>query len=92
MTDKLTTEQSSRNMAKVRSKNTLLELRVRKELYARGYRYRLHYNLPGKPDIAFVKKKIAVFINGCFWHQHGCKKSKLPESNKEFWQSKLEKK
>lgn len=88
--DKLSKTQRSRNMAKVKNKNTSLELAVRKSLHSKGFRYRLHRDLPGKPDIVFAKKQIAVFVNGCFWHNHGCLKSKLPETNSDFWRSKLE--
>ena len=57
---------------KSRSKNTTPELLVRKQLHAWGYRYRIHFKkLPGTPDIVFPKEKFAVFVNGCFWHQHG---------------------
>lgn len=56
-----------------------------------GYRYRLHYsNLPGKPDLVFPGKRKVIFIHGCFWHRHDCKKGKsLPSNNGEFWQKKL---
>lgn len=57
-----------------------------------GYRYRLHLaKLPGKPDIAITKEKTAIFINGCFWHQHpGCKRQSLPKTNIEYWHAKLQ--
>ena len=62
-------------MAAVKGKNTESEIAIRKLLHAQGYRFRLHRkNLPGTPDIVLPKYKIAIFINGCFWHQHeGCK-------------------
>jgi len=80
-------------MSKIRSKNTRPELAVRKYLYSNGFRYRLHNRkLPGKPDITNQSKKTAVFVNGCFWHQHeGCKKAAIPKSNKSYWLPKLEK-
>lgn len=87
--DHINKEKRSYNMSKVRSKNTKLELLVRHELFKKGFRYRIYYDLPGKPDIVFVSKKKVIFINGCFWHQHGCKKSKLPKTNKKFWKKKL---
>lgn len=77
-------------MSKIRSKNTTPELKVRKYLFSKGYRYRINYKLPGKPDIVFPKQKLAIFINGCFWHHHGCKYSIIPKSNAEFWIKKLE--
>lgn len=79
----------SRNMSHIRSKNTLPELMVRKKLFALGYRYRIHYNLPGKPDIVFPSKKIAIFVNGCFWHGHGCKLDHVPKTNNDFWRKKI---
>ncbi len=89
--DRLTKEKRSWNMSKIRHTNTKLELLVRKHLFSKGYRYRVKNNLLGKPDIVFAKKKIAIFINGCFWHQHkGCKLSYMPKSNLKFWKKKLE--
>jgi DNA mismatch endonuclease (patch repair protein) len=84
-------EQRSRCMSKIRSKNTQPELKVRKILTGLGCRYRLHVSkLPGKPDIVLSKKRLAIFINGCFWHQHkGCKKQALPKSNTDYWHKKL---
>lgn len=61
-------------MSHIKSKDTSIELLVRRRLFAMGYRYRVNYKaLPGKPDIVFTKKKIAVFIHGCYWHGHNCK-------------------
>lgn len=78
-------------MAKVKSKNTKPEMQVRLYLHARGLRYRLHdKSLPGCPDIVFKSKKIALFVNGCFWHGHeGCKRSGLPKTRREFWEEKI---
>jgi DNA mismatch endonuclease, patch repair protein len=78
-------------MRGVRSKDTSLERQVRRELYAMGYRYRLHSSsLPGRPDIVFPRLKKVVFIHGCFWHQHaGCDRRKTPRSNTEYWLPKL---
>lgn len=77
-------------MSRIKGKNTGPEVKLRKMLYARGLRgYRLHYNLPGKPDIIFTKKKIAVFIDGCFWHKCPiCFQE--PETRKEFWMKKIQ--
>jgi DNA mismatch endonuclease (patch repair protein) len=77
-------------MSRIRGKDTKPETLVRKYLYSQGIRYRIHANLPGKPDIVIGKKKLAVFVNGCFWHQHGCKDSVLPKTNIGFWKRKLD--
>lgn len=79
-------------MSRIRSKNTKPEMIVRKVLTKLGHRYRLHVKqLPGKPDIVFSKKRLAMFINGCFWHQHqGCKRQSLPKTNTEYWHNKLQ--
>jgi DNA mismatch endonuclease (patch repair protein) len=78
-------------MAHVKTKSTKAEVVLRKALYSRGYRYRINYKkLPGKPDVVFIKKKIAIFVHGCFWHQHpNCKYSVFPKSNIEFWEAKF---
>ena len=79
-------------MRKIGSKNTKPELLVRKMLHHKGIRFRLHAkDLPGKPDISNKSKGFAIFVNGCFWHQHeGCKRANTPKSNKEYWVPKLE--
>jgi len=66
-------------------------MRVRRAVFARGYRYRVRSTLPGKPDMVFPGRRIAVFINGCFWHMHGCSLSVIPGTNSEFWKRKLSK-
>jgi DNA mismatch endonuclease (patch repair protein) len=78
-------------MGMVKSKNTIPEMLVRTALFSLGYRFRLHKKeLPGKPDIVLPKYKKAIFVNGCFWHGHsGCKASKRPQSNSNFWNAKL---
>jgi len=78
-------------MSRIRSTDTSLELKVRKYLFSKGLRYRLHSDLPGKPDIIFPGEHVAVFINGCFWHMHGCKLSTIPTSRRDYWRTKLEK-
>jgi DNA mismatch endonuclease (patch repair protein) len=79
-------------MQAVKSKNTKPELIVRRCLFALGYRYRLHRkDLPGSPDIAFIGRRKAIFVHGCFWHGHGCSKGRLPKSRIGYWQPKLEK-
>jgi DNA mismatch endonuclease (patch repair protein) len=91
MTDNRTKEQRSYNMSRIRSKHTKPEIIVRKFLYSKGIRYRIHYSkLPGKPDIAIPRAKTAIFVNGCFWHGHkGCKNAKVPSTNRDFWVNKI---
>ena len=93
MTDHLSPSKRSWNMSRIRSKNTKPELIVRKVLHNSGIRYRLHArNLPGKPDLSNKSKNFAIFVNGCFWHQHkGCKRASIPKSNTDYWIPKLEK-
>lgn len=78
-------------MSKIRSKNTVPEMTVRKYLYSRGFRYRLHdKKLPGKPDVVLPKYKTAIFVQGCFWHAHeGCKYHRIPKSNTDYWLKKI---
>ena len=80
-------------MSRVSGKNTKPELIVRSLLHKMGYRFRLHrQDLPGKPDITLPKFKKVIFIHGCFWHGHeNCPRSKRPETNKTFWDNKLDK-
>lgn len=91
MADVLSKEQRQRCMSHVKSKNTKPEVLVRRFLFAHGFRFRLYRkDLPGKPDIVLPKYKTAIFINGCFWHGHeNCKYAKLPETNHEFWLTKI---
>lgn len=95
MTDVFSKEKRSKIMRKIKGKNTKPEMLVRSYLHRQGLRYRLHNNsLIGNPDITFPKYKTVLFINGCFWHQHGdpnCKRSALPKSNKTYWLPKLQK-
>ncbi|MRV76305.1 DNA mismatch endonuclease Vsr [Duganella sp. FT92W] len=81
----------SENMARIRGKDTRPELTVRKAFWAAGLRYRLHEkSLPGKPDIVFTTRRIAVFIHGCFWHCHeGCNNFRIPKTRSEWWSEKL---
>lgn len=90
--DKLTAEQRSRNMAKIKSKNTRPEMMVRSLLHRMGFRFRLHVlGLPGKPDIVLPRFRVVIFVNGCFWHGHeGCNRAKLPATRAEFWSQKIE--
>lgn len=81
----------SRIMRSVRSKNTVPELVVRKFLFRNGLRFRLHReSLPGKPDIVLPGRKVAVFVQGCFWHGHSCKRgARVPATNRDYWLSKI---
>lgn len=88
MTYRISAEKRSRNMSHIRSKDTSIELKVRKYLFSLGYRYRVNYkDLPGKPDIVFTKKKIAIFIHGCYWHGHDCgsRYAHTSQSNRAYW-------
>ena len=84
-------EQRSRNMSAIKSKNTKPEIKVRKVLHSMGYRFRLHSkDLPGSPDIVLPKYKTVIFVHGCFWHRHeNCKYASTPKTRKEFWESKF---
>lgn len=91
MTDILTPDQRSLRMGQVRQTGTDIELRLRKALWSAGFRYHLRAArvLPGRPDIVFVTAKVAIFVDGCFWHGcplHGTR----PKSNAQFWREKIE--
>jgi DNA mismatch endonuclease (patch repair protein) len=79
-------------MSRIRSRDTKPELMLRKELFRRGYRYRLHgKKLPGKPDLVLNKWNAVIFVHGCFWHRHeGCKYSTIPATRTEFWRGKFD--
>lgn len=88
MADTISSERRSAVMRSVKSKNSSLERAVRSSLHRRGLRFRLNYPVLGKPDIVFVRPKIVVFIDSCFWH--GCPKHiRMPSSNKEYWTNKI---
>ncbi len=90
MADIFNKKKRSQIMSRITGKDTKPELIIRKILFSEGYRYRLHIkDLPGKPDIVFASRKKVIFINGCFWHGHNCKKAALPETNRNFWEKKL---
>lgn len=90
MVDVLTSEQRKYNMSQIRGKNTVPEITLRKLLFAHGARgYRIHYKLPGKPDVVFIKRRLAIFIDGCFWHK--CPLCfQEPATRKEFWMKKIQ--
>lgn len=89
--DTLTRCERSKQMALVRSKDTQPELIVRKIARSCGYRFRLNVpDLPGKPDLVFPKRNKAIFVHGCFWHGHNCRRGRnRPQSNTGYWRSKL---
>ena len=91
MSDTRSQTQRSYNMSRIRGKNTKPEILVRKGLHARGFRFRLHNKkLPGSPDIVLPKYRVAIMVNGCFWHGHkGCRYATKPKSNMEFWDAKI---
>ena len=102
--DRLTPQQRHKNMAAIHNKNTKPEMFVRRELWKRGFRYRLnHKRLPGHPDLVLRKYRTCIFINGCFWHGHNVAMPqvnseqrianslccKIPKTNREFWVAKI---
>lgn len=93
MVDKLTPEHRSRLMSHVKSKDTSVEIKVRKWLFAHGFRYRKNVDsLPGKPDIVLRKYKTIIFVHGCFWHRHeGCSKAGIPKTRTGYWLEKFQK-
>lgn len=91
MADTKTPAERSENMSRIRSTNTKPEEIVRKYLFRHGFRYRKNdKRYPGKPDIVLPKYRTIIFVNGCFWHMHGCSRSRLPRSNQEYWKPKIE--
>jgi DNA mismatch endonuclease (patch repair protein) len=81
----------SEQMARVRSRDTKPEIFLRKALFEQGVRYRLHRSdLPGTPDVYIGRLRLAVFVNGCFWHGHDCRRGKIPSSNVAYWRAKIE--
>jgi len=91
MSDTFTREKRSAIMRAIKSKNTQPEMIVRKLVSAMGYRYRLHrHDLPGTPDLVFVRRGKIIFVHGCFWHGHEfCKGGRIPKSNKTYWSNKI---
>ena len=91
MADVHTKKQRSYNMSRIKGKNTKPEMRVRKFLFANGFRYKLHdKKLPGKPDIVLPKYRTAIFVHGCFWHGHSnCKYFIVPKTRAKWWTNKI---
>lgn len=91
MTDMVSPNIRSSMMSGIRGKNTRPEIAVRKEMFRRGYRYRIHAKeLPGNPDIVFPRFRAVVFIHGCFWHGHDCPLFRMPSTRTEFWKAKID--
>ena len=92
MSDPLSPAQRHKCMSHNRSSNTKPEVKLRKELFGLGYRYRINKKgLPGSPDIVLAKYRTCIFVNGCFWHGHkDCRYATKPKTNAEFWRTKIE--
>lgn len=92
--DTISEERRSYNMRRIRSKDTAIEMTVRRAVHSLGYRYRLHdRKLPGKPDLVFSSRRKVIFVHGCFWHQHSdgsCRIVREPKSKQGYWVPKLE--
>ena len=81
----------SENMRRIRSQDTGPEVIVRKLLHEIGFRFRLHRDdLPGRPDVTLPRHKTVIFVHGCFWHGHECRRGRLPKSNLEYWEPKIQ--
>jgi DNA mismatch endonuclease (patch repair protein) len=90
MPDIYSKQKRSDIMSHISGKETKPEIFVRKFLFANGFRFRKNVkDLPGKPDIVLPKYKTVIFIHGCFWHGHTCKRGTLPTTNIEFWKTKI---
>ncbi len=88
--DNVTPARRSWIMGRVKSQDTAPELYVRRALHAAGLRFRLHdKHLPGAPDLVLRKHRTVVFVHGCQWHWHGCKRSRMPSSNVDYWRRKI---
>lgn len=92
MVDVMSAEKRSALMSRIRAKDTIPEMQVRRFLWANGFRYRLHpRGLAGKPDLVLDKWNAVVFVHGCFWHRHvGCSYFRLPKTRPDFWDAKLQ--
>lgn len=92
LADKVDRQTRSRMMSGIRGKDTQPELRLRKALFAKGFRYRVNdRRLPGRPDLVFPRYRAVVMVHGCFWHHHeNCRFATVPETRAEFWKAKFE--
>ncbi|RNC71859.1 MAG: DNA mismatch endonuclease Vsr [Desulfuromonadales bacterium] len=90
MADVVSPEKRSQMMSGIRGKDTRPEVLIRKQLHARGFRYRLHdRKLSGKPDIVLSRYRAVIFVHGCFWHGHDCHLFKWPSTREQFWKDKI---
>ncbi|NMB01334.1 MAG: DNA mismatch endonuclease Vsr [Firmicutes bacterium] len=91
MADHLTSEKRSWNMSRIRGRDTAIEMKVRKYLFSKGYRYRANVaDLPGKPDLVLRKYNAVIFVHGCYWHRHeNCRFASVPKTRQEYWQTKF---
>jgi DNA mismatch endonuclease (patch repair protein) len=88
-TDVFSAEKRSQIMRAVKGANTRPEVLLRKALFARGYRYRLHGRLPGQPDLVFAGRRAVILVHGCFWHGHDCPRgARMPKANAAYWRAK----
>lgn len=91
MVDTFSPQARSALMARIRSKDTSPEVLLRSAIHGMGYRFRLYRrDLPGKPDIVFPGRRKVIFVNGCFWHGHNCRRGRMPRSNRPYWLNKIE--
>lgn len=91
MPDVHSLEQRKKNMRAIKQKNTTPELKIRRLLFAKGFRFRIHVrSLDGSPDIVLPKYRVAIFVHGCFWHGHKCHLFKVPSTRTEFWTNKID--
>jgi DNA mismatch endonuclease (patch repair protein) len=89
--DVLTPAQRRLNMSRIRGRDTNPEKLLRKALYSRGLRYRLHVRtLPGRPDLVFSRFHAVIQVHGCFWHGHDCPMFKIPATRRDFWMKKID--
>ena len=91
MADVLTKEQRQLNMTRIRGRDTIPELLLRRGLHGLGLRFRLYRkDLPGKPDLVFPRHRAVILVHGCFWHWHNCPLFKWPATRATFWRQKIE--
>lgn len=92
MADRISPEQRSKNMSRIKGRDTKPEVRLRSALHQAGLRFRIcRMDLPGRPDIVFPRQKLAIQVRGCFWHQHkDCGGGRIPRSNLDYWRPKLQ--
>ena len=88
--DSVSSAERSQIMRQVHSEDTAPEMYVRRSLHAAGFRFRLHdKRLPGRPDLVLARYRTVIFVQGCLWHWHGCRRSRMPSSNSDYWERKI---